>query len=421
MADTILTQEYLRRILDYDPETGIFRWRARPERSRQWNTRYLGAKAGSLMQIGYRAIIIDGKHNYEHRIAWLYCYGEWPPTIIDHINGCPSDNRLANLRLATHSQNLFNQKKGIYIFKSRDHGGWVNVGFFDPKRIIAKSGPPVAAKDIDVGGGFSVEKPTPAFVSASRNVLVLSAAASEPSCTSMPQTRAFANVMADVENLQCAESSILENWYAKPNDSESLATQARTVLPGILDNVANSVATCSGLNCLHAVARIISAARCRSSAASFSRTAARLLAFAALLLAVAASSCNAASYFALSSLSCVSALDARNVTNNSTVIKTATMLPPKSSRNFSLSQCRQCNFQKSGHCSIISPMITMADAPINQGDNESNQTSSAAIALVSVERSIGHFETIKWLCFVAIAAAAAGIRIAILLLAFVRR
>ena len=54
--------------------------------------------------------------------------GEWPPVFIDHINGCRSDNRMANLRLADHSQNQQNAKnrtgttsgvRGVYWHRQR--------------------------------------------------------------------------------------------------------------------------------------------------------------------------------------------------------------------------------------------------------------------------------------------------------------
>lgn len=91
-----LTVERLKELLHYDPETGVFVWL----RSR----RRLGVTAGFLAH-GYRKIKVGGVAYPAHRLAWLYMTGEWPDAQIDHINFFCSDNRWANLRAATPSQN----------------------------------------------------------------------------------------------------------------------------------------------------------------------------------------------------------------------------------------------------------------------------------------------------------------------------
>lgn len=98
-----LTATRLRELLDYDHETGIFRWKTNRggvcER----------AVAGSLRKNGYIMIRIDYRNYRSHRLAWLYMHGHWPIGEIDHINGITKDNRIINLREATHSQNLYNR------------------------------------------------------------------------------------------------------------------------------------------------------------------------------------------------------------------------------------------------------------------------------------------------------------------------
>lgn len=99
-----LTQSRLREVLAYNFETGAFVWRRQLSGRRQ-----AGVEAGFTKQDGYRRISIDC-HNYPaHWLAWLYVHGQWPEICLDHINGDRADNRIANLRLATDSQNAQNQ------------------------------------------------------------------------------------------------------------------------------------------------------------------------------------------------------------------------------------------------------------------------------------------------------------------------
>jgi len=100
-----ITQDRLKQVLYYDPETGIFTWLVRPTNSVQ-----IGDVAGSLTRKGYRQIMIDGVTYLAHRLAWLYATGTFPVDGMDHINGNPADNRIVNLREATGSENDQNRK-----------------------------------------------------------------------------------------------------------------------------------------------------------------------------------------------------------------------------------------------------------------------------------------------------------------------
>jgi len=107
MAKTDLTAQRLRELLHYDPETGVFTWRVRMS-----NVVHANTIAGAIETIEkYRSIKIGGYSYKAHRLAWFYMTGEWPPHEVDHINGERSDNRWANLRSATKSQNQQNTRK----------------------------------------------------------------------------------------------------------------------------------------------------------------------------------------------------------------------------------------------------------------------------------------------------------------------
>lgn len=113
-----LTADYVRSILDYNPETGVFTWRWRPRDHfatlnafATWNAKYAHQNTGgSINNDGYLRIGINGNSYYAHRLAWLFVTSEWPKHQIDHVNGVPLDNKISNLREATHAQNMINRK-----------------------------------------------------------------------------------------------------------------------------------------------------------------------------------------------------------------------------------------------------------------------------------------------------------------------
>ncbi|WP_296257782.1 MULTISPECIES: HNH endonuclease [unclassified Pseudomonas] len=100
----LITAERLRELVSYDPETGLMHWREAIQRVRA------GAVCGSLNNHGYRQIGIEKKTMMVHRLVWLYVHG-YHPTMIDHINGNRDDNRIANLREVTNSQNQMNKSR----------------------------------------------------------------------------------------------------------------------------------------------------------------------------------------------------------------------------------------------------------------------------------------------------------------------
>lgn len=108
---TGLTATYLRSVLDYDAETGVFRWKWRADLSDWDNKRIAGEIAGgSHDKNGRVRIEIMGRAYYAHRLAWLYMTGEWPEGLIDHRDTDAGNNRWENLRPATRSQNTANSK-----------------------------------------------------------------------------------------------------------------------------------------------------------------------------------------------------------------------------------------------------------------------------------------------------------------------
>lgn len=107
-----LAAEEVRQLLEYDPQTGILRWRRNTLRSKDWNTRYAGRVTGCLERRCHcLQVRLNDTLYLAHRLAWLIVTGEWPTAEIDHINGDRADNRWDNLREATRGQNMFNRAK----------------------------------------------------------------------------------------------------------------------------------------------------------------------------------------------------------------------------------------------------------------------------------------------------------------------
>ncbi|MCM2503903.1 HNH endonuclease [Aureimonas altamirensis] len=103
-----ISANYVRSIIEYDPETGILT-RIRNDAS----PRYRNAvpyKTGYVNAEGYVIVSIDRKPYMAHRLAYLIMTGEWPDECIDHVNHDKADNRWSNIRPATLEQNCWNKK-----------------------------------------------------------------------------------------------------------------------------------------------------------------------------------------------------------------------------------------------------------------------------------------------------------------------
>jgi len=119
---TQITQELLKSLLSYDPDTGVF------------------TRGGKIIKTknttGYIQISICGKKYCAHKLAWLYVYGEYVTGDLDHINRIRDDNRLCNLRKATRSENRLNSS-----IRSDNTSGVSRVSWRsrDKKWVVQKS------------------------------------------------------------------------------------------------------------------------------------------------------------------------------------------------------------------------------------------------------------------------------------------
>ena len=103
------TQEEVRALVDYSPETGKF--------SRD------GRQVGFKRQDGRWVVTLKGTQWLASRLAWFWMTGEQVPKnlSIDHINRDKSDDRFENLRLLTAQEQVMNRDcvefKGGYWWK----------------------------------------------------------------------------------------------------------------------------------------------------------------------------------------------------------------------------------------------------------------------------------------------------------------
>lgn len=91
------SQEVLRQLLDYDPETGAFFRRSN------------GKRADRKTAIGYQEVWVCRNRFYAHRLAWVWVYGEHPDHI-DHADGQRDNNAVKNLRNVSKAENALNKR-----------------------------------------------------------------------------------------------------------------------------------------------------------------------------------------------------------------------------------------------------------------------------------------------------------------------
>lgn len=135
-----LSCDELKRLVDYDPNTGLFVWRKRPQSMfanqnafGSWNTRFADKPAfWKVDGSGYHVSKLFGREYKAHRVALCIVNGSWPPDEVDHINKDRTDNRLCNLREATHAENMRNRTGGHGKFGLKGvrfkHGKFAAVG-----------------------------------------------------------------------------------------------------------------------------------------------------------------------------------------------------------------------------------------------------------------------------------------------------
>jgi len=161
----MITQEELKKLLHYDPETGIFTHLTRRTNAIKI-AQIAGTKHVSKSGKTYVRIKIAGERHLAHVLVWLYIYGCFPKGDIDHINGNGQDNKLINLREVSRRENSKNTRRysnntsgvcGVSWFRQsgkwraviRSEGILKHLGLFDNLADAKK-----ARKEAEVFYGF---------------------------------------------------------------------------------------------------------------------------------------------------------------------------------------------------------------------------------------------------------------------------
>lgn len=146
-----ISHERLLALLNYCPDTGIFTNKVNRGKA------LAGKVAGSVYKNGYVYICLDRIDYLANRLAWFYTHKVWPVNFIDHKDGNPQNNRIKNLREATHAENQTNRRKaassnktgylgvsfaknmGRYVARMQFEGKYRVIGYFDTPEDASKA------------------------------------------------------------------------------------------------------------------------------------------------------------------------------------------------------------------------------------------------------------------------------------------
>lgn len=116
------SQEQMQELFSYDADSGAFQ-----HKELLTAKTIIGAEVGYRECTGYRKFTLNDKDYPIANLIWSYVYGYYPPVLVDHINHVRDDNRLENLRHATHVQNCRNMS-----LSANNTSGRCGIGYHAP-------------------------------------------------------------------------------------------------------------------------------------------------------------------------------------------------------------------------------------------------------------------------------------------------
>lgn len=164
IVNSNITQERLKSLVVYR-EDGELLWLSKPHANSKGR---VGEPIGSLHKSsGYKRVQLDGERYTVHMLVWLYHYGEYPSTDIDHRDTNKINNRIDNLRLAE-EKNTWNTpknsnnksgykgvswhpKSGKWAARVMKYYKTYNLGLFESPELASLA---VEAKRVEIHEGF---------------------------------------------------------------------------------------------------------------------------------------------------------------------------------------------------------------------------------------------------------------------------
>jgi hypothetical protein len=117
----MITQEYVNEFFEYKNNDLVWK-----KPISNLSRVKIGSQAGCFdKSSGYKRLKLNNKSYLNHRIIFLMHKG-YLPKYIDHIDGNIKNNAIENLREATHSENLCNQKKPSHNKSGIKGVSWVS-------------------------------------------------------------------------------------------------------------------------------------------------------------------------------------------------------------------------------------------------------------------------------------------------------
>ena len=99
MKDEAFSIDALKKVLDYNPDTGVFTWKVRPHSKSKQSAGDVAGRPVVNKSGTYWYICYGGRQFTAAKAAWAFIHGEWPNRILRFIDGNSMNTAISNLRM----------------------------------------------------------------------------------------------------------------------------------------------------------------------------------------------------------------------------------------------------------------------------------------------------------------------------------